>query len=174
MAEEVFWSMLQIAHLQNWLGEPKEVVLDSYQRAHRYRPHRVEPLYHMVEIYNQNQQFDLAYATIKYKDFIRQPAQKDLLFNQDWINDYAMLFQFSICSYYVGRYQESLMACDVLLKNPNLPEGWRKQTELNRKYPLAELEKNKPLPKQSRSSWPLKPHRNSHSLKRRSSCFRVY
>lgn len=137
--EEVFWSMLQVAHLQRQLDLPIETVLDSYYRAHRFRPHRVEPLYYMAEIYNQLQNYDLAYATIKYKDFIKQPPQRDLLFNQDWIDDYGIDFQLSIASYYVGKYEESLQCCDKLLKNENIPESWKEITISNRKFPLEKI-----------------------------------
>lgn len=132
--EEVFWSMLQLAHLKKALGMPLQDVLESYQRAHSYRPHRVEPLYHMVELYNTMQNFKLAYAMIQYQKAMNAPKERDVLFNQDWINDYAMDFQLSICSYYVEKYSESLSASDKLLSNPRLPLALREQTIKNRVF----------------------------------------
>jgi glycosyltransferase involved in cell wall biosynthesis len=137
--EEVFWSLLQIAQLQQSLKKPIETVIETYYRAHRLRPHRSEPIYHLAEIFNQQGRNDLAYEIIKSKKFIKAPTQKDVLFVQDWIDDYGLLFQLSICSYYVGEYQESLDACDQLLQSKTLPEGWRRQVQVNRVFPQEKL-----------------------------------
>ncbi len=137
--EEVFWSYLQIAHLKKELGHSIDSVIDSYYRAHRFRPHRSEPVYYLAEIYNQQQNYQMAYECLKGKLMTPRPLQKDLLFNMEWIDKYGLLFQLSICSYYIGFYQESLVLCDALLKNEKLPEHLRNQTELNRSFPLMKL-----------------------------------
>lgn len=137
--EEVFWSLLQVAFLEQALDASDETVLESYLRAHRYRPHRAEPVYYAAEVYRKQRRFDLAYALLKSREFIPQPPVKDVLFLQDWIEEYGLLFQMSICAFYVGRYQEALDACDRLLEIKNLPKAWRDQTEANRLFPLAKL-----------------------------------
>ena len=71
----------------------------------------------------------------KKKLLVPRPTVKDSLLNFDWMESYGLLFQLSICSYYVGKYQESLDLCDILLSMENLPEGDRKQTEKNRTFP---------------------------------------
>ena len=63
----------------------------------------------------------------------------DVLFVQDWIEEYGLLFELSITSFYVGHYQESLDACDKLLEIKDLPQTWRDQVELNRLYPMTKL-----------------------------------
>jgi glycosyltransferase involved in cell wall biosynthesis len=138
--EEVFWSKLQLGHLLRWMGLPSTLVTDCYMRAFNYRNHRLEPLYYLAELYNQQGQYDQAYACIKMKDSISFPFQKDALFNEDWIEEYGLLCQLSICSFYLGKYQESLDACDALLAMPNLPEHWRSQIEVNRAFPLEKLQ----------------------------------
>lgn len=138
-AEEVFWSMFQVASLKQELGLPTDEVISSYYRAHRYRPHRVEPIYQLAELYNQLGQWSLSYTTIKSRTYIPKPANKDILFNMDWMEQYGLLFQLSICSYYLGYYQESLKACDTLLSMKTLPDHIRKQTHLNRTFPLQKL-----------------------------------
>jgi glycosyltransferase involved in cell wall biosynthesis len=145
--EEVFWSKLQIAHHLQYIGLPATTVIKSYKDAHRFRPHRVEPIYFLAEIYNQLGQHEKAYTTIKARDLIPKPAQKDSLFNEDWIEEYGLLFQFSICSYYEGHYQESLDACNKLLAIKDLPESIRKRTESNLTFPLAKLTSKSPAEK---------------------------
>ncbi len=137
--EEVFWSMLQIGHMLKDLKLPANIVAESYQNAHRYRPHRAEPIYYLAELYNNQNNHSKAYEWLQRREKIPQPKQKDHLFNVDWIEEYGLLFQLSISSYFVENYQESLNACDRLLKIKNLPETWKEQTEINRTYPLQKL-----------------------------------
>jgi glycosyltransferase involved in cell wall biosynthesis len=138
-AEEVFWSKLQIALHLRYMGLPASVVIKGYKDAHSYRPHRVEPVYYLAEMYNELGQHEKAYGIIKARQQIPRPAQKDSLFNEDWMEEYGLLFQFSICAFYTGHYQESLDACDKLLSKKSLPPGMRRRTEANRAFPLEKL-----------------------------------
>ena len=138
--EEVFWSYLQIGHLLKDLGICSNVVIESYLNAYRYRPHRPEPIYFISEIYNSEQNYQSAYTVLQMGENIQKPEKKDMLFNMDWIEDYGLTFQKSICTYYLGKYQESLDACNALLKNPHLPASWRKQVEENMRFPREKLE----------------------------------
>lgn len=140
-AEEVFWSLLQIGHCLSELGLPKNVVSESYLNAILYRPHRAEPFYFLVEMNNKAQDYEAAYSYLQMRDSIPKPKEKDALFNMDWIDDYGLNFQRSICTYYLGKYQESLDACNALLANPRLPESWRLQTIENKKFPIEKLAK---------------------------------
>ncbi len=139
--EEVFWSKLQIGHMLKDLGLPVAVVIEAYKDAFAFRPHRCEPIYFMAELYNKRENYAKAYEILKIKDFLPKPEEKDALFNEDWIEEYGLLFQMSICAFYVGHYEEALNACDQLLVNENLPEEWRKMAEKNRIFPLEKLEK---------------------------------
>jgi tetratricopeptide (TPR) repeat protein len=142
-AEEVFWSLLQIAHMLRDIGLSSNVVIDSYLNAHHARPHRLEPFYYLSDICNQEKNYARAYAFLQMADIVPKPEKKDALFNVDWIEDYGLDFQRSICSYYVGHYQESIDICDRLLANPRLPESWRACVLENRIFPVAKLEELK-------------------------------
>lgn len=137
--EEVFWSKLQIAHMLSEIGLPDSLVMNAYMLAHAYRPHRVEPVYYIAQLANAQGNYGLTYEIIKAQDFIEKPAKKDLLFNMDWIEEYGLLFELSIASYYLNHYEESLKTCDRLLAINDLPESWRKQAEINRAFPLEKL-----------------------------------
>jgi glycosyltransferase involved in cell wall biosynthesis len=139
--EEVFWSLLQVAFLLQSLELPLSMAIVGYTQAHRFRPHRIEPIYYLAEIYNNEKKYAQAYELLKSRDSIAKPPEKDVLFNQDWIEKYGLLFQLSISSYYVGKYQESLNACDKLLAMRDLPEFFRKKTEENRPFPLMKIHK---------------------------------
>ena len=137
--EEVFWSMIEVALLQKQLHRPTDDVMATFERAHRYRPHRVEPVYYLAELYNEQGKHDLAYALIKTREYIKRPPSKDVLFTQDWMEHFGLLFQLSISSYYVGNYQESLDACDALLAMDDFP--WKDLVKENKKFPVARLQK---------------------------------
>jgi glycosyltransferase involved in cell wall biosynthesis len=137
--EEVFWAKLQIASLMRDLDFSPVIVTEAFLDAHRFRPHRVEPIYYLAEMHNQQGNHSKAYEYLKARNFIPKPPEKDLLFNSDWMEEYGLLFQLSICSYYVGNYQESLDACDKLLTMKKMPEAWLKQAEANRGFPIAKL-----------------------------------
>jgi len=138
--EEIFYSKLQIGHMLRDLGLPDNILQEAYKNAYVFRPHRVEGAYYLAETLNRQGNHAKAYEILKTREFIPQPPGKDSLFNEDWITKYGLLFQLSICSYYVGRYGESLDACNQLLEIEKLPEEWRKQALANREYPLVKLE----------------------------------
>ncbi len=137
--EEVFWSKLQIGEILRSIGLQSNVVIESYKNAHDFRPHRAEPIYYMAEVLNQQGNYSEAYKWLKVWESIPKPAKKDSLFNMDWIEKYGMLFQLSICSFYIGKYQESLEACDQLLAIKDMPESWRELAASNRIFPLTKL-----------------------------------
>lgn len=138
--EEVYLSLLQIAKLRQNLHYDNEKVIESYYRAHRYRPHRLEPIYYLSEIFNQQNQHELAYECLKGVSVIPQPSTVDVLFRESWIEKWGLLFQLSISSFYLGHYHESLAACDKLLTLPDLPDNFRQQTVANRNFPLQKIQ----------------------------------
>lgn len=138
-AEEVYWSMLQISHVLRDMGLASNIIIEAYKNAYAYRPHRAEAAYYLAETYNQNREYQLAYDCIKQWKDVQKPKEKDSLFNSEWIERYGMLFQLSICSYYIGHYQESLEICDQIISIADLPESWRELSKSNRNFPLSQL-----------------------------------
>jgi glycosyltransferase involved in cell wall biosynthesis len=141
--EEVYWSMIQVGIMEQALNRPDDVVLDSFLNAYRRRPHRPEAVMHLAEMYRKQNRYDMAYTLLKLWQIMPKPSMSDVLFVQEWMAQYGLLFEFSISSYYVGQYQESLDACDQLLTMEDLPQGLRDQTALNRQFPLKKIEEQK-------------------------------
>lgn len=137
--EEVFCSKLQIAHCLKNLNLPPSIAIEAYKDAFAYRTSRIEPFYYIAELYNGIGEYEKAYKMIKVSGLI--PRNEDSLFNENWIDRYGFLFQLSIAAYYLGYYEESLEACDELLRVEKLPEQWRCQAEKNRLFPLEKLKK---------------------------------
>lgn len=125
-AEEVFCSKLQVGHLLRQLGRPHSLAIEAYREAHRFRPHRVEPVYYLAALYNREKRYEEAYALLKTAQSIPQPLKPDLLFHEKWISRYGLLLQLAICCDYLGYDQESQDLCSQLLAIPDLPEQLRK------------------------------------------------
>jgi glycosyltransferase involved in cell wall biosynthesis len=141
--EEVFWSKFQTAQMLERIGLPPSVIIEAYLHAHWYRPHRLEPVYYVAELFNREGNHLKAYEYLKASAFIQKPKEKDSLFNMDWIERYGILFQLSICTYYIGHYEEAIKYCDELLAMKELPESWRQQAALNREFPMTKLQEKK-------------------------------
>ena len=143
--EETFWAKFQSALMLQKIGLPSNIVIEALLHAHHYRPHRLEPVYYIAEIFNQEGNHLKAYEYLKSASFIPKPKEKDSLFNMTWIEKYGIPFQFSICSYYLGHYEESIKYCDQLLQIEELPLEWRRQAALNREFPVMKLSVNQEL-----------------------------
>ncbi|MDP1836471.1 MAG: glycosyltransferase [Chlamydiales bacterium] len=128
--EEVYWSLFQIALLKYEQKDDTDSVIEAFNRAHRYRPHRSETYYYLAQIYNQSGQYALAYECLKGREYLPKPAAKDILFNIDWIENWGIPYQLARSTCYLGRCEESLELCDRLLAMPNLPADFREQVNI--------------------------------------------
>lgn len=138
--EEVFWSMLQIARLQDKLSYESKEVEASYVKALKYRPTRPEPFFYLANRARLNDDFKKGYKIAKLA--VDLPLSSDTLFLEKWTYD-ALQFEHSLCAYYVGEYEESLKICDTLLAKKNLAENYRSYIVENRKYVLEKLQEQK-------------------------------
>jgi len=134
--QEVFISLYQSAALKADLGFDEEDVIASYLKAHSVCEERAEALYgaaHYCRIKQRYQQgFDFAKRALKIG------APKDGLFLDEWIYQYALLDEFAVNAYWIGRYSECLEACTRLLSEGKLPEHLRQRVSNN-----AELARSK-------------------------------
>lgn len=127
--QEVFWSLYQIALAKEDQNAPEEDISKAYERAFLFRPTRTEPLYRLCEHYRKKDHHLLAYLISKQE--MRIQPTSDILFVESWMYDWGILFQYSICTYWVEKYEESHQACLELLKNPRLPDHIRAQVNKN-------------------------------------------
>jgi hypothetical protein len=138
-AEEVYISLLNIALQNKAMNKPIESVIGDFYKAFSYRPFRPEALYHLVGIYLERNRTDLAYSLLKARMFIKRPQNTDILFLENWMEEFGLLFELSVASYGVGEYLESLQTIDRLLAIPSLPDEIRKVSEQNRQQIIDKL-----------------------------------
>lgn len=120
--EEIFWSKYQLG----LMGEGDNFYL---KEAYFYRPSRIEPLYYLSLKERLNGNMDQAYEWSKQGAFTQ--LSQDVLFVEKWIYDWGLLFEYSIASYWVQKYEESYLASHLLLSRSELPENVREQIKKN-------------------------------------------
>lgn len=127
--QEVFWSLYQIAVLQETLELPEDIVSKSYSNAFNYRPSRIEPLYGLSSYYRRNGNNLMGFLVARHGLDI-EPSD-DPLFVETWIYEYGLLLEYSINAYWIGNYEEAFLASNTLLRMKDLPENVRECVERN-------------------------------------------
>lgn len=135
--EEVFWSLYQIGIMQESLGAPEEVINKCYVDAYQYRPSRAEPLYRLSSYFRRKENYLLGYLLAEQG--LKSKAPKEALFIDSWIYEYGFLLEYSICTYWLGKYEESYKACQELLAKKNLPQDIRECAQKNLSFAKEKL-----------------------------------
>lgn len=143
--QEIYYSLLQIAKLQEDLNYPPEAVIAAYHNAHYYRPSRTEPLYYLASYYRRTMSDCKTAYKIASKGYRMAPSS-DVLFVENWIDDYGMVMELSIAAYWVDEFVEADIASRLLLAKPDLPGCIRETLERNRHFLSLKLkETERPL-----------------------------
>lgn len=135
--QELFWCKLRIAEIQELMNMPPETVIQGYKNAYEYRSTRSEPLYHLAHYHRKRGDYALGYDVAKIG--LTLPISKDILFVERWMNDYGLLLEFSICAYWVDRFEECQKVCVHLLKRSDLSPEIRDCVEKNLGFANAKL-----------------------------------
>lgn len=135
--EEVFWSLLRIAQAQELLSIPQETVIASYKKAYLHRSSRAEPLYYLAHYLRSQGEYAMGYDAAKLG--LTLPFPKDILFIDQWVYDYGLSLELSICAFWVNRYVECQATCLNLMSKPDLPAPIRADVEKNLGFANAKL-----------------------------------
>lgn len=136
--QEIFWSLYQIGLIQELLKYPDDLILKSFYKAFEYRPKRIEPLYQLAHYYRTKEIYFLGYLIAKQAIEV-QEAPTDFLFVEDWIYDYGLLLEYSICAFWIGKYEEAYRINLQLLNRPNLPAHVVDCVQRNMKFTLEKM-----------------------------------
>ncbi len=118
--EEVFWSLYQIALLQEAAELPESAIIEGYEKAFLYNPDRAEPLYRLSNYLRRRECYLLSYLYAKKAVSLKSPSFA-LFFEQE-VYDYLILLEYSISAWWIGNYQESYNASLQILKKDYLSE----------------------------------------------------
>jgi hypothetical protein len=131
--EEVFYALYQLGLLNDRLGRRDQAMMALFD-AWNSCPQRAEPLYVLSWMFRERRQYHTAHMLSERG--MHTPVPADALFLHRWMYEWGLLFEYSIAAYWVGQPDAALRACDRLLAMPHLPDAYREQTEVNRRYCL--------------------------------------
>jgi glycosyltransferase involved in cell wall biosynthesis len=126
--DEVFLSLYAIGKLYQAIGVNQQLVLDSFVKAYKFLPTRIEPLFYILTILiKQNrldEGFDLASKALML------PKRGNYQLTDHWIEDYGLLTAYAEICLKKGLIIEASFAIKQLLSDPNIPDTLKKQVLL--------------------------------------------
>lgn len=137
--EETFVAQLEIARQMMRSGYAYECFLPEFLKAYELRPSRIEPLYELTAYCRKHDLFHQGYLFSKTALTIQLPP--DTLFVSKYMYDYGLRDEFSICAYWVGKYQESYDSCLALLNSKLTPPEHKPRIGQNLGFATAALGK---------------------------------
>ena len=126
-SDEYFYSLYMKARLQARLQMPLATLVESYQKAHAYRPWRIEPLFHLGFCYIQAGEDLLGYETLK-KAVAVDPRSDDY-FNKDEGIVWQLHYQLAGVCWRLGKVRESLESCERLMQCSDVPQDIGQETK---------------------------------------------
>jgi tetratricopeptide (TPR) repeat protein len=118
-AEEVWYSLFEVAKLSERLKLPPATIVQRHLEAYEFRPQRAEPLVELARFYRERKQYVLAHLFAERA--IRLARPDDTLFLDAATYEWRAIDEYAVASYWIGRHRDSADACEQLLKNSALP-----------------------------------------------------
>jgi hypothetical protein len=131
-SDEAYYSLYRLGVLRLAEGDGLAVLLEAWQRC----PHRWEPVHEAARWLNQRGLYQASY--VLSKQALAHPAEPLGLFISPEVYSHLLLFEHSISAYYAGQNQESLDACNALLRRP-LPPHIEAAVRRNLVFPQKRL-----------------------------------
>ncbi len=117
--QEVFWSLLMSAKLQDFLEYPSDTVLQSYSKAYQYCPHRAEPLFYLTEYLIKRGQILLAYSLAQVGSKLSLPLEEGYV--EPNIYEYGVRYLLAATACELGKYEEALPILQQLVAEKKFP-----------------------------------------------------
>jgi tetratricopeptide (TPR) repeat protein len=136
-AEEVYYSLLQIAHCKAGLQLPLFDVIDAYLKAHHYRPGRLEALCSAIRLCRIQGKHYLGYHLGRHITD-NPPMPDDILFVEKAVYDWLLLDEISLCAVYAGQPQLAAQLMKRLLELSTTPSTEQARLGNNLRFALAE------------------------------------
>jgi hypothetical protein len=137
-AEEVWFSLYEIARLLQATGADWPAVMKAYQHAFAYRPTRVEPLYHIGLHHQHRKEYAVARLFLGRAMQIPFPTH-DVLFVETDIYRYLLPLEYAVACYWLGLHHEAISVTDRLLADESLSHERRTHLLRNRQFSLDAL-----------------------------------
>lgn len=119
--EEKWYATYQRAEMKKALSHPWPEVMQAYMTAWDARPHRLEPLFAIVQHYREAGEYVQGYHLSSFAlQGIHYPTQ-DMLFIERPVYDYLLLLEHAACALACGRVSETIQAVNQMMGAGRLP-----------------------------------------------------
>ncbi len=118
--EEIYWAKYMVASITG--------KLEDFLAAWHFRPERTEALHDAMVILNNSEAQSAAYLIGRER--LKSPPPDDLLFVQEWINNWGLEFQFALAAWWSGHADEAKHVFENLLTR-ELSDETRELVERN-------------------------------------------
>ena len=138
--EEIWYSMYQCGKMASKMDDvPKArtAFLESYE----YRPNRSEPLFFLGKMLREKKQFNQSVMFLEAAKKVAYPT-RDLLFIEKPIYDYFIDYELSVAYYWAKKYSESIVLCEHLLDNPDVPKGLVASINQNKQFSINAVDRD--------------------------------
>lgn len=137
-AEEVYYSMLQVAQAMIHSDLPWPDIQDAYLRAWEFRPTRAEALVAIARRYRTEGEYQLGHLFAEYAARIPLP-EADVLFVDSSSYLWRAEDEQAICASWLGKHEESMALCRKLIAQPETPEVQRQRIAKNRDFSVPAM-----------------------------------
>ena len=133
--EEVWFSLYQIAALQEQAGTPWPEVLDAYLRAYARDPSRAEPLYRVALHHQACGEPQLAMLYLDPAAALPLPPPS-ALFVERPLYEIHIPLEHAVAAFYMGDHERAIATNNALLRAPVLPAELVDHVISNRRFSL--------------------------------------
>ena len=130
-AEEVYYSLYQVAVSMAQLDEPWPLVQDAFLRAWKFRPTRAEPLYAIARRYREDGRYRLGHLFAEFAAQIPFPDE-DTLFVRTDVYGWRCIDEQAVCASWTGKKPEAFALWRQLLTQPDVRDDERQRIARNR------------------------------------------
>jgi FkbM family methyltransferase len=131
-ADEVWYSLYEVAQLKQRLEHPWPQVMEAYLAAWQYDGSRAGPLYRIAAHFQRKGEYNTSHVFLSRAVQVPRPAD-DRLFVEQSIYDYQVLLEYAVACHYVGHHAEAVNVDNILLREGRLPPHLVAQVIENRR-----------------------------------------
>ncbi len=119
--EEAWSAQYNVATLKELRRDAWEIVEKEYLTAYQMMPSRAEPLVRLSKHYRMSKKYAMANLYANAAKDTPYPKAANL-FVEESVYQWCALDEYAISAYWIGKYKECKIACEILLNENRLPE----------------------------------------------------